>query len=198
MISENDSTARDPDAGSQTSLVNPASTSGLLEIVEKHQVCYEVWPERSVAEGQKIMIGFELQLCGTNSHVAAKGEDQPVPGCEYCLSTYEDLKQIAEWILPREKRPSRYEIAGFDRSLHVAPHSRQSRSEVVLTIHIMHRTDFNREVDDCESHCLKEMKGRLQQLRIQEGKWRSDTEKPPATLEVTQVRKLRTEKREKS
>ena len=178
MFSESDSTARVPDDVSPDTLINPASTPGrLLEITEKHQVCYEVWPERSVAEGVKIQIGFELQLCKTNSHVAAAGEHQPVPGCEYCLSTYEDLRHIAEWILPRDERPSRYEIGTFDRALHVAPHSRHSRSEVVLTIHIMHRVDFNRDVDDCEHRCLKEMKGRLKQLGIYEGKWRSDAEK---------------------
>ena len=177
MFSESDSTARVPDGLSPDTKADLASTlESLREIANKHQVCYEVWPERSVAEGVKIQIGFELQLCGTNSHVAA-GEHQPVPGCEYCHSTYEDLRQIAEGILPLEERPSRYEIAGFDRSLHVAPHSRQSRSEVVLTIHIMHRADFNREVDDCENRCLKEMRGRLKELGIYEGKWRSDAEK---------------------
>jgi hypothetical protein len=176
MFSESHSTATVADDLPDTQ-ADPASTldERLREIVERHQVCYEVWPERSVAQGVKIQIGFELQLCGTNSHVAA-GEHQPVPGCEYCHSTYEDLRQIAEGILPREERPSRYEIAGFDRSLHVAPHSRQSRSEVVLTIHIVHRANFNREVDDCENRCLKEMRGRLKELGICEGNWRSDPE----------------------
>jgi hypothetical protein len=178
MFSESHSTARVQDDVSPDTLINPESTpSRLLEIAEKHQVCYEVWPERSVAQGRKIQIGFELQLCGTNSHVAGEGDHEPIPGCEYCQSTYEDLRQIAEWILPRDERPSRYEIGAFDRALHVAPHGRHSRSEVVLTIHIMHRADFNREVDDCENRCLKEMRGRLNQLGIYEGKWCSDAEK---------------------
>ena len=177
MFSESHSTARDPDGVSPNTSLNPASTlERLREIADKHQVCYEVWPERSVAEGVKIQIGFELQLCGTNSHVGGEGEHEQVPGCEHCLSTYEDLRQIAEWILPRDERPSQYEIGSFDRALHVAPHSRQSRNEVVLTIHIMHRANFNREVDDCENRCLKEMRGRLKELGIYEGKWRSDAE----------------------
>lgn len=179
MFSESDSTGRVQEDASLNTPMNPASTPGrLLEIVEKHEVCYEVWSERSVAEGRKIQIGFELQLCGTNNHIAAAGDHQAVPGCEYCHSTYEDLRQIAEEILPRDERPSRYVIGAFDRSLHVAPHSRHSRSEVVLTIHILHRADFNRDVDDCEHRCLKEMRGRLNQLGVYEGKWRPDAEKP--------------------
>jgi hypothetical protein len=145
----------------------------LRQIVERHRVCYEVWPERSVADGQKIVIGFELQLCGTNSHVATKGE-QPVPGCKYCCETYEDLRQIADWILPTEERPSRYEIAAFDRSLHVAPRHRHSRSEVVLTVHILHRSDFNRDVDDCENRCLREMRQKLTELGIRQDIWREE------------------------
>ncbi|HKP35499.1 MAG TPA: hypothetical protein VJT71_01480 [Pyrinomonadaceae bacterium] len=173
MVDHNNSTATQV-AETVNKVTNDARMEQLRATARKHQVCYEVWPERSVAEGRKILIGFELQLCGTNSHIAAKGAHQPVPGCEYCQSTYEDLRQIAEWILPREERPSRYEIGGFDRSLHIAPHSRQLRNEVVVSIHIMHRSDFNREVDDCENRCLKEMRQRLLQLGIRQDLWRGE------------------------
>ncbi len=54
---------------------------------------------------------------------------------------------------------------------------------MVVTIHIMHRADFNREVDDCENRCLKEMKGRLKQLGIYEGKWRSEAERAALPVE---------------
>jgi len=184
MFANNKSTAAAEVAEAVNRVTNDASVDQLHVIARNHQVCYEFWPERSVAEGHKILIGYELRLCGTNSHVAAKGE-QPVPGCEFCHSTYEDLREIAEWILPREERPSRYEIGGFDRALHVAPHSRHSRREVVVHIHIMHRTDFNREVDECEDRCLKEMKERLKQLGIYEGQWRSDDEKPLTDFAIT-------------
>jgi hypothetical protein len=176
MFGKTNSTATPQVAEVANILTNEAPIEQLRAIARKHQVCYEVWPERSVAEGRRIQIGFELQLCGTNEHLTTKAQ-QPVPGCAICQGTYEDLKRIAGWILPREERPSRYEIGGFDRSLHVAPHSRHSRSEVVLTIHIMHRADFNREVDDCEQRCLMEMQGRLKELGIYEGKWHSDAEK---------------------
>ena len=146
----------------------------LREIACRHEVCYEVWPERSVLEGRAIRIGFELQLCGANTHASEDGPDHPVPGCAHCFSTYGELRQIAEWILPREERPSRYEIGAFDHSLHIAPRQRKSRNEVVLTIHIMHRHDFNREVDDCEDRCLKEMRQSLHQLGIVEGMWHGD------------------------
>lgn len=150
-----------------------ASVERLKEIGRTHRICYEVWPEWSTKEGRKIQIGFELQLCGVNEHNAQNGK-HAVPGCPQCFHTYSELREIAEWVLPLEVRPSRYDIQGFDHSLHQAPPKRRRRSEVVVTIVIMHRNDFNRPVDDCESRCLKEMRGRLKELGIHEDIWRSD------------------------
>ena len=164
MFADNSSTATTQVAEALNRVANDAPMERLREIARRHQVCYEVWPERSVLEERKIQIGFELQLCGANTHTSEDGPDHPVPGCAHCFSTYGELRQIAEWILPREERPSRYEIGAFDHALHIAPKKRKSRSEVVLPIHIMHRHDFNREVDDCEDRCLKEMRERLREL----------------------------------
>lgn len=145
----------------------------LKEIARKHQTCYEVWPEWSTKDGQKLQIGFELQLCGVNENAGQTGHLR-VPGCPQCFHTYSELRQIAEWILPLDERASRYDIQGFDHALHQAPAKRQRRSEVVVTIVIMHRRNFNRPVDDCESLCLKEMRQRLSQLGIREDLWRQD------------------------
>jgi len=180
MFADTSSTATTQVDEALNGVANDAPIERLREIACSHQVCYEVWPERSVAEGRAIRIGFELQLCGANAHTSADGPNHPVPGCAHCVSTYGELQQIAEWILPREERPSRYEIQAFDHSLHIAPKKRKSRSEVVLTIHIMHRHDFNRPVDDCEDRCLKEMQQRLRELGIVEGMWHE-----PVDVEVS-------------
>lgn len=174
MLADNSSTATTQVAEALNRVANDAPMERLREIARRHQVCYEVWPERSVLEERKIQIGFELQLCGANTHTSEDGPDHPVPGCAHCFSTYGELRQIAEWILPQEERPSRYEIGAFDHALHIAPRKRKSRSEVVLPIHIMHRHDFNRAVDDCEDRCLKEMRDKLAQLGVCEGIWRGD------------------------
>lgn len=162
-------------------LVAPVTTTTdagpghLREIVQQHQVCYEVWPEWYMKDGRKLQIGFELQLCGVNSHAGSSGDTRhPVPGCPICLHTYNELRKIAEWVLPIDERPSRYEIQAFDHAWHLAPAKRSKRQEVVVTIVIMHREDFNRPVDDCERGCLKEMRQRLAQLGIREEVWRED------------------------
>jgi hypothetical protein len=149
-----------------------ASSDRLREIAREHQVCYEVWPEWYIKDGIKIKIGFELQLCGINHPDSEGNARHPVPGCPICLRTYNELREIADWVLPVDERPSRYEIHAFDNALHIASAKRFRRREVVVTIVIRHRSDFNRPVDDCENRCLKEMRQRLLQLGIHEDVWR--------------------------
>lgn len=165
-------------AGGPAATIDPASDellNRLRGIVQEHQVCYEVWPEWYMKDGVKIKIGFELQLCGINAHLASDGSGHhPVPGCPICFRTYNELREIAEWALPIDERPSRYEIQAFDHALHLASAKRFRRREVVVTIVIMHRNDFNRPVDDCENRCLREMKERLNQLGIHEDVWRQE------------------------
>ena len=141
----------------------------LRDLVQKHAVCYEVWPEWSLDRGKRVKVGFEIRLCGGNARCAGHEGYHPVPGCHVCRRTYEDLKEIAGCVLPSEKRASRYEIQTFDRALHVAPKGRGTRSEVVLTVKIMHRHGCNDPVDDCEELCLKETRGKLADLGVREG-----------------------------
>lgn len=150
-------------------LLRQTQVDRLCEIARKHQLCYEVCPEWSIKDGRKLQIGFELELCGLSSNEKCL---HPVPGCPHCWRAYDEIREIAEWVLPREERPSRYDIQAFDRSLHIAPSRRQHRNEVIVRIVIMHRSAFNRPVDECENRCLGEMCERLSQLGVHEGLWR--------------------------
>lgn len=145
----------------------------LKEKVQLHQVCYEIWPEELVVSGQRVKVGFELRLCGTHAH----GNTQLTPGCEKCSQTYKDLLQIAQWILPKEERPSWYEIEAFDSSLHMA--SRRSfQPEVELNLKILHRHGFDQPVDACEERCLKEMQEKLMELDVFQNHFHTETKEP--------------------
>ncbi|MEW6211364.1 MAG: hypothetical protein AB1631_23565 [Acidobacteriota bacterium] len=141
----------------------------LRRFVQKHRVCYEVWPEYLMVKGKREKVGFELMLSGANDHESG----QAVPGCERCRETFDDLRQIAEWIMPDEERDSRYEIAPYDHSFHSSP-KRKLRVEVALSIRILHRRGFDQPADACEERCLKEMLTKLTELGAFEGEWRSD------------------------
>ena len=141
----------------------------LKDMVEMHHVCYEIWPELLIVKGRQVKVGFDLELAGTHEH----GISTLTPGCPRCIRTFEDLRQIAEWIMPKEERPSRYEIEPFDRALHESA-QRKFVPEVVLSMKILHRHGFDQPVDACEERCLKEMRGKLAELGVRAGEWRPD------------------------
>src|SRR4051812_28879184 len=86
----------------------------LKQIIEKHTVRYEVWPHYEIAGGQRVIVGFDLELCGTQDH----GNTHLFPGCPLCRETYTDLRRLGEWILPKEQPSAEYEIPPFDEALH--------------------------------------------------------------------------------
>lgn len=139
----------------------------LKALVEAHQVCYEVWAEFLMVSGERRKVGFELQLFGVHDHP----EEQVTAGCRHCSHTYRDLLQIAEWIMPKETRPSRYDVEPFDYSLRETP-KRKFRPEVALSVKILHRHGFDQPVDECEERCLKEMRQSLAELGVPQGEWR--------------------------
>ena len=140
---------------------------GLQALVQKHQICWEVLPEQVPVKGDNpIKVGFNLILLGTHA-----SEDHPVPGCGKCQTIYKDLQTIAQWILPKDEHPSRYEIEIFDSAIHYAP-ARGNRPDVSLTIKILHRSEFDRPIDECEVLCLNEMKAKLSELGAHEKQWK--------------------------
>jgi len=137
-------------------------------IARQHQVCYEIWPLFSTAQGVRTQKGFELLLCGVNGHLVHEGSGlHAVPCCQHCADTYSELREIAEWTLHFKKPPSRHEIHSFDCALHMAPPHRHHRSEIIITTAIFHPHGQG-EDNGCESECLKAVRKRLSKLGIRE------------------------------
>ena len=80
----------------------PETLDRLKTLVREHRVCWEVWPERlAVRDRGSLHVGFDLVLNGAHAH----DEDRPSPGCERCKLIFKHLREIAEWIVPKAKRP---------------------------------------------------------------------------------------------
>ena len=135
----------------------------LKQLIEKHTVCYDVFPDYLLVGDERRKVGFELELFGTHDH----GNSSLTPGCELCVHTFADLRRIAEWLLPLDPRDSKYEIRPFDAALHETP--KRKRWEVALSIMIEHRHDFSEEINDCETRCLQEMEKKLMGLGVRRG-----------------------------
>jgi len=145
----------------------PAESPAVLrELVQRYRVCWEVWPEYVFVGREKRQIGFALELSGTHD----RGVLHPTPGCQHCRGVFAALQTIAVYIMPKEERPSRYEIETYEPAIHYSA-ARQHRPDVDLTIRILHRSGFERPMDECEVRCLEEMKQRLRELGACDRRW---------------------------
>lgn len=139
----------------------------LKDLVRRHKVCFESYPIWHVPRnGGRIAVGYELDLIGTHDHP----QHAPASGCAECSPVYRALLHIAKAILPPNDRASRYAIQPFDVAIHFSPR-RKWRRDVVLAIDIMHRDQFDRPIDECETHCLREMTSKLKELGARPGRW---------------------------
>jgi hypothetical protein len=151
----------------------PTGLSTIKDLVRRHKVCWEVFPERALVKPGIRSIGFALELYGTHE----PGTEHVDPGCENCRKVQSDLREIADWILPKEERPSMYQVEIETQSLTYS-RERGDRPDVRVTIHIVHRHDWEQPVDACEVRCLKEMEQELGELGACAGAWsnqRNDT-----------------------
>jgi hypothetical protein len=142
----------------------------LRQWVNEHKVCWELSPlvelERHTNQPPaRVQVGFELQLYGEH----AQGV-KPSPGGPECRALYEKLRAIALFTLPKEHRPSRYELSEFDSSIHLRPES-EWVPEVQLTIRIIHGSDYFKAIDDCEKRCAEEIQQELKNLGAQPKAW---------------------------
>lgn len=159
---------RSPEIVEMPDLTQDIATE-LKTLVRHHRVCWEVRSEQIPVEGDKPReVGFNLLLFGAH-------EDHPpvppLPGCDKCREIYRDLHKLASWILPKEQRPSRYDIDVFDNAIRYDP-ERRGRADIELAIKIIHRSHYEAPVDECEVRCLNDMKTRLQELGVQHKRWR--------------------------
>lgn len=149
----------------RTAVPNPPAT--LQQLARQHQVCWQVWPLHHVdpATGMR-PVGYQLELLGTHHEPA----HTPGPGCDECVPVYDALRQIAEWIMPKQERDSVYRIGIFDHAMRFSP-QRGFRNDVQLVITIQHRTGFTDPVDECEIECLGEMEQSLRALGARKHHW---------------------------
>jgi hypothetical protein len=146
----------------------------LSDLVLRHKLVYDVRPASSIYTGERQVVGYDIELRGTHE----PGTERVTAGCAACETVWMDLRRIADAVLPKEIRPSDYEMPVFDHALHEAS---RGREDVQLTIEIRHREDYNRPLDECEERCLHEIVAKLRALGAQERQW-SDSRAQAAAL----------------
>ena len=156
--------------------LQPNGLARIKGLVQRFRVCWEVHPEQAlvkVVDSKHALvnrelrkIGFSLELYGTSE----PGTEHVSPGCSHSRRLQAGLKEIADWILPREKRACIYEVEIDIQSL-IYSRQRADRPDVRLTIQILHGDHWDQPIDECEELCLKDMDQALRELGACEGAW---------------------------
>jgi hypothetical protein len=151
----------------QTSGEAPGSQENeavLRELIQRHKVYWQVWPQQVVRGASRVQVGFRIGLLGTHDHP----QRNPIAGCSECWKVYRSLCSVAQWLVPQPDRESEARIAPFDTTLLYSPG--RERKDVMLTINIVNRGD----PDDLR--CRSQIEERLRRLGAPQGTW---NESPP-------------------
>ena len=154
-----------------SSINEPTVPEPLQDVILRHQVSYEVWPEWSGCGGRARRIGYCVSICGVNDQVDCVRGGHHVPGCPHCGSTYDEIRKIAEWITLKEQPECRFQIEAFDRAWHIAPRQRWSRNEIIVNIKILHSQNADGPVNESQERCLNWLRVVLKKLGVREGVW---------------------------
>lgn len=145
----------------------PDELAALKDLVVRHKVCWEVVPIWHIPHpGERMKIGVEVDLYGTHDHP----KRPPIAGCEECHIVVDDLRRIANAVMPPSDRASRYVIEPYDVSISFSPR-RRMRKDVTVAIDIVHRGPFDRNIDECEVHCLHDIESALRAFGACPGSW---------------------------
>ena len=156
----------------------PIGLATIKGLVQQFAVCWEAHPEQAVvtvldlkekarrARTELRKIGFSLELYGTPEPAA----ENVLPGCHDCLRVQSALKEIADWILPREERRCMYEVEANTQALSYS-RVRAFRPDVRAAIQILHRSNWDQPIDEYQGCCLKDMERALHEIGACEGAW---------------------------
>jgi hypothetical protein len=143
-----------------------AALAPLRALVRRHQVCWESRPEYAAVDGNAQQVGFVVEITATYDHPARP----PVAGCTECDAPLRALDDILDYVVPRERRDSIYELH-LRRGAIQSDRRRWNRPEVSAAIRVVHGDGADRPVDACEDRCRREIIGKLKELGACEGVW---------------------------
>lgn len=129
---------------------------------KEHKACFEITPMIEMYEGQKLQVGYEVNLFA-----------QIVPGPDSARlfgETWEKLKGIAQMLLPPEATKARLEVAPYRPAARLRPENEMA-PEVMLGARIFHAAEYFKTVTEQERAALSGLEKRLTALGLKQGHW---------------------------
>jgi hypothetical protein len=143
--------------------IDPAQTRTWAE---KNKAAWELVPLIEMHRGERIQVGYELDLYARiPAEIAPGGERQ-----DAVLAIWDRLRQIAEALAPEEPAHDRLEVEPFDAAGRLRPETGFA-PEVLLKARIFHASDYFKPASADERHQLRPLEERLHELGLRPKGW---------------------------
>lgn len=132
----------------------------IRDFIRRHQVCWESHPITVMNRGNRVQVGFELEL----SAVEGEADASLAAGDLRLQQLFEGLRSLALQFVADSSQEVRFEIHPDDHSLRFDGYG---LPEVVLKLHMIHREDYFRPIDSALLECLAETEQVLRDVGVQ-------------------------------
>jgi hypothetical protein len=132
---------------------------------EKNKAAWELCPLVEMLRGERVQVGFELELYARIPSGMGDEERQ-----EAVVAIWDRLRQIAESIAPEEPAHARLEVEPFDAAGRLRPETGFA-PEVLLKARIFHASDYFEPASADERQGLRPLEDRLRELGLRPKCW---------------------------
>jgi hypothetical protein len=143
-------------------VIDPAETRAWAE---RHRAAWELAPLEEMHRGQKMQVGFDLQLYA-RIPAGAPGPDQDAA----VMAIWDRLREIADSLVLEEPAGDRLEVEAFDLARRLRPET-NFEAEVLLTARIVHAADYFEPVSADDRKHLQPLEERLRELGLRHRSW---------------------------
>jgi hypothetical protein len=151
-------------------MANDDSANELRRLTERFKVCWDVFPEFSGTNHQRVQTGFTVELYGTHE----RDDVSPTAGCRHCIPVLQALLTLADYVVPPAWRAALESIRAHSGLEYAV--ERDGRPDVVVAVTLLPAAAP--AASTAISQCLADIRGRLLEIGAAERSWRV----PPAAL----------------
>jgi len=129
----------------------------------ENKASWDLRPLVEVHEGQRVQVGFELELYARLPDLSSE-EEQPME------ALWQRLREIAESLPPLVAKGARIEVDAFEAADRLRPETGFA-PEVMLQARLFHASDYFTPVGESDRRQMKPLEDRLSALGLRQKSW---------------------------
>jgi hypothetical protein len=132
----------------------------------ENKAAWELMPLIEMHRGERVQVGYELDLYARVPTEVAAGED----GERAMEAIWDRLREIAESLVPAGSTVTRIDVDPFEAADRLRPET-QFAPEILLKARLFHASDYFAPVREDDRQRLKPLEDRLHELGLRARSW---------------------------